>query len=509
MPESAPNSSTVSRVAGLFLLFAPAGALGLAAANTESKSYAIGAGIMALIGLFFIRKQPVWRPPTGMSLVAIYLVAACWLWADPLVGSDPVVRVARGSLLVLGAGLFAITELFRSGSEPRRRASVLCRRILSRDQWPINVVDVRDMPEVAALRDALKDDMSPVVRLMADPRAEVRAAGFAALENRPHWNLNEARLALSAAKGTVEPGVRAVAAYSIGGIPHAEIAGEVAHFLRDPAAEVRSAVATGLLNDGGGRWPLVREAMKAALSDPRLVGDGGLPGVAGILPILAQCDLTAWATEGGILADRSCRTLLEHYHARLKSGDRIDLPGELGRQLFDPALGTDLRVGIARLLRRHNLLDRATLDRMTSTELPGPVRLMAAEILIADDRENADGLDVLRGLGRQQNREIALSIARILQTYLGMDMGLPHDVELALHSKQAGEVVRKVVSWASGKSPDKTDPPKSDRPANMQNGFPGLDAPIPTARERRRAPQDEDELDLSGGPAVGPMSIIR
>jgi hypothetical protein len=509
MPETAPTSSAVSRVASLLLLFAPAGAMGLAAANTQSKPFAVGAGIMALIGLFFIRKHPVWRPPSGLSIAALFIVAACWLWTDPSTGSNPVVRMARGSLVVLGIGLFAMTELFRSGSEPRRRASVLCRRILNRPQWPMTVIDVRDLPEVLALRDALKEDMSPVVRLMADPRAEVRAAGFAALEGRPHWNLNEARLALSAAKGTVEPGVRAVAAYSLGGIPHAEIATEVSNFLRDPAAEVRSAAAAGLLADGGGRWPLVRDAMKAALSDPRLVNDGGLPGVAGMLPILAQCDLTAWATEGGLLADRSCRTLLEHYHFRLKSGDRIDLPSELGRQLFDPALGTDLRVGIARLLRRHNLLDRATLDRMTSTELPGPVRLMAAEILIADDRENADGLDVLRGLGRQQNREIALSIARILQIYLGMDMGLPHDVELALHSKQAGEVVRKVVSWASGKSPDKAEPPKSDRPANMPNGFPGLDAPIPTARERRRHTQVEDELDLTGGPAVGPMSIIR
>ena len=483
--------------------------MGLAASNTQSKPLAVGAGFMAVIGLFFIRRHPVWRPPTGMSIVALYLVAACWMWIDPSSGNDPVVRMARGSLVVLGVGLFAVTELFRSGAEPRRRASALCRRILNRRHWPMTAIDVRDLPEVVALRDALKVDMSPVVRLMADPRAEVRAAGFAALEGRPHWNLNEARLSINAAKGTLEPGVRAVAAYSLGGIPHAEIATEIANFLRDPAAEVRSAAATGLLADGGARWPLVREAMKAALSDPRLLNDGGLPGVAGMLPILAQCDLTAWATEGGLLADRSCRTLLEHYHYRLKSGDLIDLPAELGRQLFDPALGTDLRVGIARLLRRHNLLDRATLDRMTSTELPGPVRLMAAEILIADDPENADGLDVLRGLGRQQNREIALSIARILQTYLGMDMGLPPDVELALHSKQAGEVVRKVVSWASGKSPDKAEPPKSDRPANMPNGFPGLDAPIPTARERRRSQQDEDELDLSDGPTVGPMSIIR
>ena len=505
MLDRTETPSRTTYLLGYALLFAPAIAMGSAAVAVGSMGFAIGAVVVGLLGFYFAKAHPVWRPPNGIPVLALYLVAACWLWADPKGASDPVARFARGSLAALGVGLFAISELFRTGAEPRRRAANICRRILSRPNWPMTLIDCRTIPEVLELQDALREDMSPVVRLMADPRPEVRAAGFASLEGRSHWQMNEAKLILGAAKDTVESGVRAVAAYSLGGIKQVDIVHEVAGFLRDPAAEVRSATATGLLADGGGRWPQIRDHVKAALSDPRLLNDGGLPGVTGFLPILAVCDLTAWSSEGGVLAERSCRTLLEHYHYHLKSENRISFAAELGRQLFDQSLSTDLRVGLSRLLKKHNFLDRMILDRMTNSEQPGPIRLMAAEILIADDVNNSDGLDVLRGLGRQQNREISLSIARILQSYLGMDMAYP-SAGLAPHSKQAGEVVKRVMMWASGKERD-PNVSRSERPTPTEM-FAGLDAPIPTARLRGRQ-QHDDELDFSAGTSTGPQSIIR
>jgi hypothetical protein len=44
-------------------------------------------------------------------------------------------------------------------------------------------------------------------------------------------------------------------------------------------------------------------------------------------------------------------------------------------------------------------------------------------------------IDVLRGLGRQSHRETVLTIARLLQTYLGVDVGLPEGPPLAANSK--------------------------------------------------------------------------
>ena len=189
----------------------------------------------------------------------------------------------------------------------------------------------------------------------------------------------------------------------------------------------------------------------------------------------------------------------------MKTDDRLTLAADLSRQVFDPTLSTDLRVGLSRLLRKHELLDRGILDRMTSAEQPGPIRLMAAEILLSDDHGNGDGLDVLRGLGRQQNREISLSIARILQTYLGLDLGLPA-AGLAPHSKQAGEVVKRVMMWASGKGIEAT-VSRSERPT-PPSAYPGLDVSVPTARTRAR-PERDDEIEFGVGPVTGPQSIIR
>jgi hypothetical protein len=96
------------------------------------------------------------------------------------------------------------------------------------------------------------------------------------------------------------------------------------------------------------------------------------------------------------------------------------------------------------------MLTPELLDRMTNSDQPGPIRLLAAEALLAANPNDSDGIDVLRGLGRQSNREMILAIARILQTYLQLDMGLPPD-GLDAKSKHAPEIARRVLSWAIGR----------------------------------------------------------
>ena len=90
------------------------------------------------------------------------------------------------------------------------------------------------------------------------------------------------------------------------------------------------------------------------------------------------------------------------------------------------------------------------LDRMTDSDQPGPLRVLAAEILLGWNPSNADAIDVLRGLGRQANRETALVIARLLQTYLRVEVGLP-SAGLPVGSKHAAEVARRVFQWATAR----------------------------------------------------------
>jgi len=70
-----------------------------------------------------------------------------------------------------------------------------------------------------------------------------------------------------------------------------------------------------------------------------------------------------------------------------------------------------------------------------------------------------DGVDVLRGLARQPNREMALAVAEVLQNVLGLDLGLPPNEFLAANSKQAAsphiiEVTprRRNAVWLSSRS---------------------------------------------------------
>jgi hypothetical protein len=498
------RSGAISRLLDGLIVLAPGVTLFVAAVRTNSIAFAIGAAVIGLAGLWLVRKHQVWKPPLGLPVAILLVSAAAWFCVDPKGSQDSYSRAARGSLLMVAAMVFGINELFRSGHEPRRRANAVVRTVLDRKHWPLTLLDCREIPEVLALQEALQNDLSPLVRLMSDPRPEVRAAGFAAVEGRRHWRLTEAQLMLEAARNTVEPGVRAVAALSLGGIRHTDIYAEVALFLRDPAQEVRAAAAAGLLSDGGQRWPIIREHVKNTLLDPKLANDGSLPGATGLYPNAAIEDFTAWAVEGGLVGERSVRTLISHWNYRLKHGEPEPIADHLLRQIFDPNLATELRVGYARLLNKHKRLTPYALDRMTGVDQPGPVRLMAAEMLLIANPDNPDGIDVLRGLGRQQNREISINIARILQTHLAIPFGLPA-VLPAMQSKQAAEIVKRVVMWASGRSIVQ-EVFKSENPTPPVPAF----GTVPKAMPFSRRSRDGDEsVDFGGGQVDGPQSIIR
>ena len=471
------------------LLVLPTAVLGALAHRLDAAPLAAGAGVQLAFVLVFLRGHPVWRPPVSASVVVVYLVALGWAWVPTRGSGDWAVHAGRGLLLVGAVALLALHDLTRTGAGPVRRAHGWARRLARRTRWPLELADCRVLPEVAGLRDAVRDEPGPALALLSDPRAEVRVAALGALEYRSGWRPGEAELVLKVARGATEPAVRAAAAYALAGAGTAELVGGLAGFLRDPAAEVRHAAAESLLWDGDRRWPLARDAVRDALADPKLADDGPLFVGTNALPAAAVADLTTWAGDHPTLARRAILTLIEQYHRGLTDGDRPELASDLAAQMLAPDTAPGLRIELAALLRDHRMLGPDLLDRLTNLDQPGPMRLFAAEVMLRADPTDTDGVDVLRGLARQPNRELAVQVGGILQNVLGLNMGLPPTGEVpSPTSKPAADVARRVLAWANGAIT--TTPP------------PGGRLPPPTLRETNLWPKPESGDRKCGSSAV-------
>ncbi|QJW92804.1 HEAT repeat domain-containing protein [Frigoriglobus tundricola] len=425
----------------LFLLLLPSALLFALAYRSDSGPVAVGACVQSLFALVFLRAHPVWRPPVSASLIALYLIGLAWLWLPTRGSSDWAVHIGQSVLLLVSVGLAAFHDLTRTGAEPLRRANKWCSRLASRIHWPLQLADCRTLPEVAALREAVRDEVRPVLALLADPRPEVQCAALGALEYRPHWQPGEAELVLKTGRDSLEPAVRAAAAYAMAGVTSADLIAGLASLLRDPVAEVRAAAAEALLWDADARWPFARAGVRDALSDVRLANDGPLF-AAGRVPAAAVADLITWAEEHAPLAQRAISTLIEQFHRDLTDGGRPELGSQLAAMTLDPDCPPGLRVELAALLRDHNLLTPDLLDRLTNLDQPGPIRLFAAEQMLRINPHDTDGVDVLRGLARQPNREMAMAVAGVLQNLLGLDLGLPPGELPAPTSKTAADVAR-------------------------------------------------------------------
>ncbi|MDB5308177.1 MAG: repeat protein [Gemmataceae bacterium] len=452
-------------VVSCLLLLIPTAVLGALAYRLEAAPLAAGAGVQLLFVLVFLQAHPVWRPPVSASVVVLYLIALGWAWLPTRGTADWAVHVGQGVLLLGAVGLVALHDLTRTGAEPLRRANKWSRRITFRSHWPLQLADCRRLPEADALREAVADEPGPALALLSDPRPQVQTAALGALEYRPHWRPGEAELVLRVAKASPEPAVRAAAAYALAGVRPAELIEGLAGFLRDPAPEVRHAAAEALLWDGDARWPSARDAVREALADPKLAADGPLFVGASRLPAAAIADLTMWTAEHTPLAGRAVQTLIEQYQRGLLDADRPELASDLAGQMLAAETPPALRIELAALLRDHHMLGPDLLDRMTNLDQLGPMRLFAAEVMLRANPNDPDGVDVLRGLARQPNRELAVQIGGILQNVLGLELGLPGGGQLpAPNSKAAADVARRVLAWANGATPDMIRPTPGPQP---------------------------------------------
>jgi len=89
------------------------------------------------------------------------------------------------------------------------------------------------------------------------------------------------------------------------------------------------------------------------------------------------------------------------------------------------------------------------LEQLVDPANPAPLRLSAVDALL-EHSDHPGALAALHDLARLPNREIALATADLVQRRLGVDLGLPAGEPLpAIHSRQAAEVTRRVLCWAT------------------------------------------------------------
>jgi hypothetical protein len=108
-----------------------------------------------------------------------------------------------------------------------------------------------------------------------------------------------------------------------------------------------------------------------------------------------------------------------------------------------------LRIELVRLLLNNQELDRELLETLLDPANPAPLRLSAVEALLTQG-DHIGARAALHDLARLPNREIALATAALVQRRMGVDLGLILNEPLPpIHSRQAAEVTRRVLQWAS------------------------------------------------------------
>jgi hypothetical protein len=452
----AQGHTLLPSIARFTILLLPTGVLLLASLrhpNGYNLMLWLGTAFQAIVCALAFINRTGWRKPLGPSIITLYLVGLAWLWFGD--GRDDwYTHLAKAVLLVVPLCVFAQQTLIESGATAIRHARSLADRLAARKDWPADLAACRALPEVKAFRAALAIDAAPALALLTHPRVEVRVAALAALEFRRDWRLGQSELVLQTAQRAEQPAVRAAAVIALAYLNDRTLVEAVAQFLHDPSVEVRRAAAEALFWNTEHRWGWVRFAVRRALADPLYQSDGALFHSGELLTQEAVNDLTAWCAEKGVLAQRAAMTLAAHYSRALSEQPDSSVVDSLRQQLADPQTPAVLRIELGRLLQYNQELEANLLERLLDVSNPAPLRLIAAETLLAEYNEGdplrGTATTTLRDLARLPNREIALATADVIQRRLGVDVGLGLGQPLPpIHSRQAAEVTRRVMLWAT------------------------------------------------------------
>jgi hypothetical protein len=438
------------------ILLLPAALLFASVAQTEGtsqKMLLLGSLFQVLVCCLTLFSHRAWREPVGPSVITLYLIGLGWLWIvqgmQPQFSQNWYPHFAQSVLLIVPLFVFALQTLTNTGASSLRRARVLAQRLADRKDWPADLSACRDLPEVKAFREALYLDATPALNLLHHPRLPVRVAALAALEFRTNWRPGQVELIVHIAQASEEPIVRAAAVYALGNVEDRLLIETLAQFLRDLSWEVRRAATEALLWDSERRWPWIRHAVRQCLADPACQEDGPLRPAGQLLPEEAVADLNAWASEKGVLAARAAQSLGVYYLTDLNEQMDPSLVQELQDKVADPHTPPALRLELAGVLKNVGTWEKEHLERLLDPSNPASLRLLAAEILL-DEGNHDRAVATLHDIARLPNREIALATAEVVQRRLGVDLGLPVGQALPpVHSRQAAEVTRRVMVWAT------------------------------------------------------------
>ncbi len=438
------------------LILLPAALLFAAAQRTPGSANLIlwfGAAFQVVIAGVILLTGQLWRQMIGPLVITLYLTALSWLWFGDGI-EDWLNHFAKAVLVVVPILTFGYQNLLESGALMLRRANTLAQRLATRQEWPADLSQVRNLPEVKALRAALVYDAGPALILLRHPRPEVRLAALAALEFRKDWRPGQPELVLQQAQAAEQPAIRAAAVAALANVEDRELIEMVATFLHDNSLEVRRAAVEAVLWDCEKRWPSVRYAVRRVLADPLFSGDGPMVPDGQLLSAEAVKDLTGWCAEKGIVSARAAQTLAAHYNRLLSERPDVSTVAALRVLLADSHTAAVLRLELGRLLQLHQELDVPLLEKLADPLNPGSLRLIACETILSEHGDKPIlrtlAVSALKDLARLSNRELAISTADVVQRRLGIDLGLGLDQPLPpLHSRQASEVTRRVMRWAN------------------------------------------------------------
>jgi hypothetical protein len=408
----------------------------------------LGAAFQVLVCILSFFSRQNYRQPLGPSVITLYVIGLGWLWLGTASIEDWYIYLSQAVLLMVPLAFFALYMLSDSGAAALRRARVLAQRLASRKDWPADLLACRSLPEVKALREALKLDPTPALDLLNHKRPEVRVAALSALEFRKDWKPGQAESVLRVAQIAAEPAVRAAAIYALGNVDADVLVEQLAEFLRDSAPEVRLAAREALLWDSERRWKKLRHAVHRSLADPICHADGPLKLEGQKWSEEAVTDWKAWASEKGTVGQRASMTLGVYYGQLLNEESSPAVIEDLRAQMLNTQVPPTLRHELVHILKVNHELDRSLTEKLLGPTNPAPVRLIAVETLLREG-EHPEALSALIDLARLPNREISIAVADVVQRCLNIDMGLAlGEPPPPLHTRQAAEVTRRVMTWA-------------------------------------------------------------
>ncbi|MSR55342.1 MAG: hypothetical protein EXS09_18965 [Gemmataceae bacterium] len=427
------------------MLFAPAEMLAVSALQTDgvSRSVFIGVGVtLAIESLYLLFRYGAERAAGNAFPIVSYVVSAFVLRFN-----SPDLESAQTHVLLSVAILIPVRLVVRRELTSRegnaRRAKFLIRQLLSRKEWPSTFANYRDCSMICSLRESIRDNAAPVLPLLAHEDVRVQVAALTALEFHPVWRIGQAEVVIHRATYTDQPAVRALALMTVTNVTEAGHVHALVPFLRDEFEEVRRAAAVAVLWDARSCWTDVCNDVRQALANPRAAKDGPLP-CSGNLPPVALQDLVAWSAESGPVGKRATQTLLRHCQKAIHedgSSEAIDRVTAMGASnQVSPAICVEL----AHRLHSADAFPVDVAARSLGAANPTMVRVLPAGALLSH-HESPEGVVVLREAAQQLNREITLAVARLVQRYLCVDLGLPGGDELVpTNSREAAEITRRV-----------------------------------------------------------------